>query len=131
MLFGKSKHKEKINTNITEECAVDMKVESNKVFLKYLEFMNEAMNNDYIKNIVVKLRSKKDMDIIVEIDNIGKTLPISIMIEANMYTRPDLNAKKVARGENTVSVLTHSDETIKIFVYETNEFNTIVSGKVV
>ena len=71
------------------------------------------------------------MDIIVEIDNIGKTLPISIMIEANMYTRPDLNAKKVARGENTVSVLTHSDETIKIFVYETNEFNTIVSGKVV
>lgn len=121
--YNKDNKKSIDNSNIS--------VESNKTFLKYLEYMNEAMANDYIKNIVVKLRSKKDMDIIVEIDDINKTLPITVMIEANMYTRPTLNVKKVARGKNTVSVLTNSDETIKIFVLDTDEFNTIVSGKIV
>ena len=52
------------------------------------------------------------------------------MIEANLYTRPMLKAKKVARLQNSLSVLTENDETIKIFVYSEAEFNEITQGRI-
>lgn len=97
--------------------------------IKYLIYMKEAMENSYIANIAVKLRSRLDTDIIVEVVSDEKLMPVLMMIEANMYTRPALNVKRVSRISNTISVLTNNNETIKIFVYNKEDFNEITLGK--
>ena len=112
---------EKIKDNLTEN-------EQNSI-VNFIYYLKESMENNYIENIAVKFRSKLDMDVVVSVSENGKILPIIMMIEANLYTRPILNAKKVARLQNSISVLTHNNETIKIFVYNENEFDEITQGK--
>lgn len=96
----------------------------------FVYYLKETMENDYIDNIVVKFRSKLDMDVLVSVSTYEKITPIILMIEANLYTRPMLKAKKVARLQNSLSVLTENDETIKIFVYSEAEFNEITQGRI-
>lgn len=102
---------------------------SDNNILKYILYMKEAMEHSYIANIAVKLRSKLDTDILVEVIGDDKVMPVLMMLEANMYTRPSLNAKRVSRIGNIISVLTHNNETIKIFVYNKEDFNEITLGK--
>lgn len=97
--------------------------------VKYLTYMKETMENSYVSNIAVKLRSEKDLDILVEVSCDEKIIPVILMIEANMYTRPALGAKKVTRMNNTISVLTNNDEVIKVFVYNKVDFDEITLGK--
>lgn len=98
--------------------------------VSFIYYLKETMENDYIDNIVVKFRSKLDMDVLISVSIFEKITPIIMMIEANLYTRPMLKAKKVARLHNSLSVLTHNDETIKIFVYSKAEFNEITQGRI-
>ncbi len=107
------------STDVTKE---------NKI-LKFIYYLKEAMDNSYIDRIAIKVRSKKDMDILVEVNNTEKIVPVLMMIEANLYTRPLLNVSKVNRFNNTLALLTKSDETIKIFIYNTNDFEEITQGK--
>lgn len=109
---------------------VENKIEKTEnSIVNFIYYLKETMENNYIENIAVKFRSKLDMDVIVSVSENGKILPIIMMIEANLYTRPMLKAKKVARLQNSISVLTNNDETIKIYVYNENEFNEITQGK--
>ena len=109
---------------------VENKIEKTEnSIVNFIYYLKETMENNYIENIAVKFRSKLDMDVIVSVSENGKILPIIMMIEANLYTRPMLKAKKVARLQNSISVLTNNVETIKIYVYNENEFNEITQGK--
>ena len=109
---------------------VENKIEKTEnSIVNFIYYLKETMENNYIENIAIKFRSKLDMDVIVSVSENGKILPIIMMIEANLYTRPMLKAKKVARLQNSISVLTNNDETIKIYVYNENEFNEITQGK--
>lgn len=109
--------------------SVNQEVEIKNSIVEFIKYLKETMENDYIDNIVVKFRSKLDMDVIVAVSEPAKVAPIIMMIEANLYTRPMLKAKKVVRLQNSLSVLTHNDETIKIFVYDKAVFDEITQGK--
>lgn len=133
----KNKMKKEIKNTVVEETVtndeivklVEKQDNNENSIVNFIYYLKETMENNYIENIAVKFRSKLDMDVIVSVSESGKILPVIIMIEANLYTRPMLKAKKVARLQNSMSVLTMNDETIKIFVYTESEFNEIVQGK--
>jgi hypothetical protein len=106
------------------------KKESENSIVKFIYYLKETLEHDYIENIAVKFRSKVDMDILIGVSDPSKILPVIMMIESNLYTRPMLHAKKVARGSNYISVLTESNETIKIWIYTIEVFNELTQGKV-
>lgn len=98
--------------------------------VKFIYYLQETMEHSYIENIVVKIRSKLDMDVLISVSSPDKILQAMMTIESNLYIKPMLKAKKVARLKNSISVLTHNDETIKIFIYDKDEFDEITKGRI-
>lgn len=93
--------------------------------LRFMNYLNSMLKSEYVLNMALKVRSSKDLDIIIEVLDEGHKLPVLSMIEANIYTKQLLETKQISRGDKVMSILNIDDSVIKIFVYTPEEYSEI------
>ncbi len=86
--------------------------------------LNDLIKQGYIKNTLVKVKSQKDVDIIVSTVSGNERFTRGI-IEANIYTKRELNVKSVKQHGENIMYLTNNGETIKIDVVSEEELNDL------
>ena len=87
-------------------------------------FLDELTYKGYIKDTLIQLKSKKDIDITVSTD-VDKIVLVRGIIEANLYTRRELNVKSVKQYGKDIMMLTNKDETIKIVIVDNNKIKEL------
>jgi len=83
-------------------------------------FLDELTHKGYIKDTIIQMKSDMDVDIIASTDE-DKVLFLRSMIEANLYTRRELNIKSVKQYGENIMFLTDNNETFKIRIVGTEE----------
>ncbi len=87
-------------------------------------FLDELTANGYIKDTLIQLKSNKDVDITISTDE-DKIIMIRAMIEANLYTRRELNVKSVKQHGEDIMMLTNNEETFKIVLVGKDELSKL------
>lgn len=87
-----------------------------------LEFFNNLKSEGKISNVLIRMRSSKDIDIVcvVDIEKIGIT---KIMIESCLYTQRGLNICKIIRRRDKILALTNEYVTYEISVVGKDDLN--------
>lgn len=98
----------------------------NKVMTNFpiFNFLDELTDRGYIKDTLIQLKSKKDVDIAVSTDE-DKIILLRCMIEANLYIKRELNVKSVKQHGKDIMMLTNEGETFKIMIVSRDELKEI------
>ena len=98
--------------------------------LDLFNFLDGLKKKGYLEEIVVNIRSSKDIDIIASTVE-GMERFARTVIESNMYTDKSLNVKAVKQGNHnrslneTVLALLNSGETVKIDLVNSKKLSEI------
>lgn len=82
--------------------------------------LNELTQQGHIKNTLIQIKSKRDLDIVVSTDEGYQEFTRGV-IEANLYTKKEFAVKGMKQRGKSILYLTNNGETIKIDVISQEE----------
>lgn len=90
--------------------------------IQILNFLNELKSDGELTDVLVRLRSFKDVDIICITED-SKLDITKIKIESSLYTKPYLNIDLINRNRGKILALTKDKVTYEISVISKSEFD--------
>lgn len=91
-----------------------------------IDFLNNLEAQDYVDRVLVKLRNKKDIDVVIVIKGRDKELFYKKNIEASLYIKASaLGIDMVAYDKGKIKVLGKNKETYYILVINKEDYDII------